>query len=110
MFSHYELGKINIDSQLGKTKQPKVQIEFYTSSKCVVCLFIEAAFDKVHAKFGPKYSPYDRNQNNIDVCIVPRLAQTLDHVLYLELKFVQNFLLHTEKKKHIFKVGIQYTL
>ena len=34
---------------------------------------------------------------------VPRLVQTLDHVLYLELKFVQNFLLHTEKKKHIFK-------
>ena len=102
MFSHYELGKINIDSQLGKTKQPKVQIEFYASSKCVACLFIDKKF----------MQSLDQNIHHmIEIktisMFVPRLAQTLDHVLYLELKFVQNFLLHTEKKKAYLQ-GIHY--
>ena len=94
-------------SILIRTKPPKVQIEFYASSKCVACLFIEAALDKKFIRSLDQNIHHMIEIKTISM-FVPRLAQTLDHVLYLELKFVQNFLLHTEKKKHIFKEYIHY--
>ena len=72
-----------------------------------LCLFIEAALDKKFMRSLDQNIHHMIEIKTISM-FVPRLAQTLDHVLYLELKFVQNFLLHTEKKKHIFKEYIHY--